>query len=85
MLDIAWDAGQTGPIPKKTAKYAQKRAQDAHRSELLFPCVRPSKVHPVGVYTNFAPDTAKLWPVHLFSNVRIYERIGGLYDASLGF
>jgi phosphatidylethanolamine/phosphatidyl-N-methylethanolamine N-methyltransferase len=23
--------------------------------------------------------------VHLFSNVRIYERIGGLYDASLGF
>jgi phosphatidylethanolamine/phosphatidyl-N-methylethanolamine N-methyltransferase len=23
--------------------------------------------------------------VHLFSNLRIYERIGGLYDASLGF
>jgi phosphatidylethanolamine/phosphatidyl-N-methylethanolamine N-methyltransferase len=23
--------------------------------------------------------------VHLFSNIRIYERIGGLYDASLGF
>ncbi|MEJ7842072.1 MAG: methyltransferase domain-containing protein [Rubrobacter sp.] len=32
-----------------------------------------------------ASDTTKLRPVRLFSNIRIYERIGGLYDATLGF
>ena len=26
-----------------------------------------------------ASDTTRLWPVRLFSNTRIYERIGGLY------
>jgi ubiquinone/menaquinone biosynthesis C-methylase UbiE len=26
-----------------------------------------------------------MWPVPLFSNTRIYDRVGGLYDASLGF
>ena len=26
----------------------------------------------------------KLWAVRLFSNTRIYDRVGGLYDASLG-
>lgn len=31
------------------------------------------------------PVTAKLWSVRLFSNIRVYERVGGLYDATLGF
>jgi phosphatidylethanolamine/phosphatidyl-N-methylethanolamine N-methyltransferase len=26
-----------------------------------------------------------MWPVPLFSNIKIYDRVGGLYDASLGF
>ena len=26
-----------------------------------------------------------MWPVRLFSSTRIYDRVGGLYDASLGF
>ena len=30
-------------------------------------------------------DAAKLWPVRLFSNIKVYERIGGLYDVTLGF
>ena len=33
----------------------------------------------------FAPDPAKLLSMRLFSNTMIYEQIGGLYDASLGF
>jgi phosphatidylethanolamine/phosphatidyl-N-methylethanolamine N-methyltransferase len=33
----------------------------------------------------FAPDKTKLWAVRLFSNTRIYDRVAGLYDASLGF
>ena len=32
-----------------------------------------------------APDATKLWAVRMFSNTRIYEQIGGLYDAALGF
>jgi phosphatidylethanolamine/phosphatidyl-N-methylethanolamine N-methyltransferase len=50
---------------------AKNSAQDAHQSV------------PYAHY--FVPDTAKLRSVRLFSNTRIYERIGGLYDASLGF
>ncbi len=33
----------------------------------------------------FAPVTTELWSMRLFSTIRIYERIDGLYDVSLGF
>ena len=33
----------------------------------------------------FVSGAAKLWFVRLFSNIKVYERIGGLYDATLGF
>jgi len=28
---------------------------------------------------------SRMWPVRLFSNTRIYDRVGSLYDAALGF
>ena len=28
---------------------------------------------------------SRMWPVRLFSNTRIYDRVGGIYDAALGF
>jgi len=33
----------------------------------------------------FPPGAIKLWPVRLFSNSTIYDRVGGLYDPALGF
>ena len=60
-----------GLDPEQNRHAGQNSAQDAHQSV------------PYAHY--FVPDTAKLRSVRLFSNTRIYERIGGLYDASLGF
>ena len=73
------------PIPKKAAPSTPKKCAIRPSIRTPFP-LRAAFQRSSGWRVHyFAPDTTKLRPVRLFSNIRIYERIGGLYDASLGF